>query len=1421
MKKILYCFISDENGKFLRAVQQVNGDWLVTRSMSPYPILHNPSNIVDSPVEFGTNSKYFSLNRSISYPLEFIKDGAAILRELYYLGKGAKQKAYLTIIEWNGGSSSYDYDLSYFGKIEFKEKKEDPKSGRFTVPTVDDSAWGVLSQNDTVQYSVDCSATNPKAIRVVFDGITLVSRYTFQTVQSSMVHSGTVDNSYTIPFVLVNTDGDSVGIITNNQTFNDASAIFPAGWFFSSIYPLASTSIEGEIMFEWDCTGPYTPSRIDFTLRTSQTTSYSLFSSFGVTLVKGKIYKSSFNFNLAALDPVENLFLEMRVLGQVADTAHPIVVTPIVTNISFITRTTPQTVVAYGLRPLDLLQELVFKATKGKYTINSNFLTINNNDIIFGGDSLRGLSNAKIYSSFADFFQTFGGVYFIALRNILGQLWLEEATTVYDPTNTIIDLGDCSDCELVPAVEYLANEIEAGSPKQDLRHPSGRLEFNTQNTFSTPITEESKKISYVTKYRTGCFDIQFLIVDYKGGSTVDNTGDKSVYMARITNQTITAIDDVETFENVTIDNALLEPLIKYPLNNDVITFDKPSLSGVAPALTSVNIYVDGTLDGGTVSDASGNWSYDIVTPLSEFIPSVQTGIHLIEASLTDLSAPVSSVTVTIDTSYGTVTNLIYPDNTDTLYNDLPLIKGVAQQGTSVAISLDGTLIGTVIADGSCRFFFKTVVPMSDGAHVLTANGDTSSFTVDSNVSHPLITYVCSELDGFAIVNNLPLIKGVAQPGTLVTLWLNYISYAPLGSVLADANGDWSFQVVPVNYIDVVTHLPVVLAPIQNGLNIISTSLTNYTVPINVLGYKLERPAFSVIEGVTDNTVFNTWYTPKRSILMHSPYLSSVLNRQTNEKIIFETGDKNSQFKTVLAGVTVDEDADIPISSLGNPMFLLEIAKIKTKSLNTFIKTLENFNSGGLVKTTYRGTEIFMLPIGNMKMKSVTHDIQEWSLLISPLTSYRSLLSLYKNGLTINLMKNSLYHSDYNTLHFVVYNKADNPLYNFKGRYDDWFCNRNGAWLLNPRYTQKLQRNEVFVDQIITSGLTSLFLNVYRCSNNTLVTSIPYLPVTPAVIPAPDIVVEAAVNLSGYPEGVYFFVLTSVAYPTLITIPYQASTTDNNFIFTLDGVPTVGDTVTVNYYVNGSTIPDIVVSTVLSGWTISDIIDDVLAQVSADSNFIYAGYETVGGRIGVRVETTNTLYGFVSTTSLTATNTDLAISERIETKDKWLGTIRIEATNAINLTGAYFSTGFKTILRVEGLVKKLQPDLSFIVAKDESGDSEMLYSNPAKKRTIRFGTAYGLPDYLYLKVASALGTDGLFIEGVGYTLQPDAKIEPADEVDGHPLYYYNVDMALRINETGLTLAVDDTLPTQGAVLVIDATAFGLPAGSIINIQLDNA
>lgn len=1314
-QKPIYCFIYDENKEFYRATQSANGVWAITHNAQMYPLRNNPKNLLDSPVEFATNKRYLSMNRTINYPLEFVFDGAAILNYKYTIGKGVNEILFYAMFEFNPENG--EYKLSYNGRIDFKQKDRDEKLGTFKVPVVDDSAWGILSQNDDVEYSIDCSESNPKAIRVLIDNFTLKNRFTFQTVgvvftiNQELSHG---NGTCAIGFVLINQDGDSAGLIVKSQTLDytsDYNTYISTSLnnHFYSAYPINGVNMKGTINFSatLDFGFARQPLKIFFGTSTGQERVIANFPD--STIILGNVYNIDYDFNIN-LAAGEKMFIFFQVI-QFDDPLqnHHYIINMAVRNSVITTLTKAEPTIVYGLRPLDLVQEIVRRGTFERYSINSNFFVVNNKTVLVPAESARGVRDSRIYTSFRDFFETFSALFFMANKVVNGSLFMELADEVYKQDTNIIDLGELIECRTTPALEYFVNEIEVGSPNQDYRHPSGRLEFNSISTFSLPFSNVKEKLSLITKYRTDGLGLIFLILDYKENSTQDNSGDKAVFVVDITDEQGSAVENVETFENINVNNAPLAPIIKYPLDGDVINFDKPFLKGVGIPGSNVNVYVNTALDGGTVVAGDGTWSYQIVTSLPSYNPGVFDGVNVIDATNTDLVAPHDTIQLIIDTTVSASTGITYPRFSDVLYNNLPLIRGVAPAGTNININLDGVLLAAVVADNSCKFEFKCVVPITNAVHTLNIGAGSISFTVNSFVDSPLITYIGSELDGFVLVNNLPLIKGVAKPGTIVTLWLNYITYSSLGSAIADLSGNWSFQVIPTTYTDPISGLPVVIAPIKNGLNVVSTDLVNHVVQISVSGFKLNRPAYDSITGVTDNTVFNTRLSDKRMLLNHKSLLASIMNKHKNELIEFQTHNKNPNLVTVLGTDVVSERADVPYSELGQPLMLLEKANIKCIARKNFTETLYDFNNGGYIKANFKGKDLFFLPIGSMKMKNIMDDVQDWELLFSPLTPYSTLLNLSRNGLTINLMENAIFHSDANSMHAVEYNYQQPNNFNFASMYSDWFDNRNSAWLFGKTdYIQKFQKDEIIRDQIITNGISAMTLKIYRCLDATLVDTIDYEPVAPSPIPIPEIVLEAEIDWNDYPEDQYF----CVAYVGEVAV----------FIF-----------------------------------------------------------------------------------------------ERVEIRTKWYKTILTNSYHSVNQPGVFYSTGFRTIVRIEGLVRKLQPDVDSVTAKEESGNSKLLWSSLSKKRMIRYGNARGIPDYMAIKMATALLNDNCSIEGTLYTIQEGEKINPSEDIPGVPMYYYEVMVNPKENTRGKVFPGVGSSDRNGVIVVVDATAIGLSPNNIIMIE----
>ncbi len=163
----------------------------------------------------------------------------------------------------------------------------------------------------------------------------------------------------------------------------------------------------------------------------------------------------------------------------------------------------------------------------------------------------------------------------------------------------------------------------------------------------------------------------------------------------------------------------------------------PTFTGTAEAGSTVTIY-DGVTLIGTGTATGGNYSITVST--------LTDGSHTITAKSTDVatnvSAPSSSLTVTIDTATPSAPSA--PDltaatdsgtsNTDNNTSvNTPTFTGTAEAGSTVTIYDGATLIGTGTATGGN--YSITVSTLTDGSHTITAKStDTAGNTSTTSAS---------------------------------------------------------------------------------------------------------------------------------------------------------------------------------------------------------------------------------------------------------------------------------------------------------------------------------------------------------------------------------------------------------------------------------------------------------------------------------------------------------------------------------------------------------------------------------------------------------------------------------------------------------------------------------------------------------------
>ncbi len=235
------------------------------------------------------------------------------------------------------------------------------------------------------------------------------------------------------------------------------------------------------------------------------------------------------------------------------------------------------------------------------------------------------------------------------------------------------------------------------------------------------------------------------------------------------------------------------PFIDSPADGSFVNNARPTLSGVAEAGSTVNLYIDGSRVGTVTVSAAGTWSYMLVSPLAE-------GSHVLTATATDAAGNESVASIAcsfvVDTVAPARPVITSPANGAMVNSGMPTIQGTAEAYSSVAVSIDGGP-RVVTADGTGAW--SVTASLMQGSHSVVATatdvaGNESeasaelSFVVDTVA--PGVPVVTAPASGSLLNDNKPILSGSAEAGSMVRVWLNDVE---AGTVTTDPSGNWSFQ----------------------------------------------------------------------------------------------------------------------------------------------------------------------------------------------------------------------------------------------------------------------------------------------------------------------------------------------------------------------------------------------------------------------------------------------------------------------------------------------------------------------------------------------------------------------------------------------------------------------------------------------------
>jgi hypothetical protein len=227
-------------------------------------------------------------------------------------------------------------------------------------------------------------------------------------------------------------------------------------------------------------------------------------------------------------------------------------------------------------------------------------------------------------------------------------------------------------------------------------------------------------------------------------------------------------------------------LITAPAMGALTNDDTPTISGTAEPGATVEVFVDGALVGKATADMNGAWTLEA--------PMLTDGEHTIRATSRGKE---SSVTITVDTM-APVTTVTAPTTGGTVMTGTPVISGTGEPGSTVTILIDGMEVGTVVVGQDGMWTFTPTTPLGEGEHTIVVVGKDEAgnslelpgivITVEEPGEAPMVG-ITSPAPGMTVTTATPTISGTANPGATVEIVVDGVV---IGTVVADANGAWSF-----------------------------------------------------------------------------------------------------------------------------------------------------------------------------------------------------------------------------------------------------------------------------------------------------------------------------------------------------------------------------------------------------------------------------------------------------------------------------------------------------------------------------------------------------------------------------------------------------------------------------------------------------
>lgn len=523
----------------------VDDNGMVQKRGLATPLVWTPDGWQEMSIGWERNMDKFGLIRNFSLTMGFPGDGAVIL-EYIFNRCNIDEKVYLFVQKLELEVTVDDFALThrfyYRGAIDLSTYRRERL--KVLVNIMEGGRSADLKANEKTDYDL-ALAEDPDAIRVKFDGMKLQNQALY-ALTNGLPTADPFWNfkNHIVELEIIRKEVDDIGTAKGTdrtQVQNLNTDIRGTGEYHfhataAGVVDVIWSGITLQIEYDPAAPGINPAAVVRVVVRRIDANNFSNFQLELLVTASGNgvpgVYNLAGNGQIA-VNPGDELFLYCfcNVQGATGDAQLRFTWsgTEPIFKIDYLFQF-PATFVKM-LKPITAFKRLVGRVCGSEDYAVSELLSASE-ICITSGDGLRGIDGARWKGNLSPFFETFKILKFAGLGVEGENVVLEEFAHFFNDA-VIIDLGEVKDIEISPAIEIMANTIKAGYPDPKVEDINGKLAFNAETKWSSPLKRVTRELDLQVPYIADPFYMESVRGKYFTQTTTDEQSDNETFIALV------------------------------------------------------------------------------------------------------------------------------------------------------------------------------------------------------------------------------------------------------------------------------------------------------------------------------------------------------------------------------------------------------------------------------------------------------------------------------------------------------------------------------------------------------------------------------------------------------------------------------------------------------------------------------------------------------------------------------------------------------------------------------------------------------------------------------------------------------------------------------------------------------------------------